>query len=283
MLYPIYLIVNPFIWVSFMIQSRRGETDKIFTDIYILFLECLLSIYCLIKIFWKSNDKEILEAFSEFTIEEDDEEFYNNNLIFSFIALSLVVFLTPILGTITSVTLPFKPHWISLTNQLTTSKILALTISLTIAACSSISLTYFIVDWYISIVIRTALIYEFNKLTKEAERYIKEKPLDAWYFFKNYKEIKDICITHDTLSKTLNLVNKSFRSSSGIITLVSIPGFCVATYLIINDSFEKAISEDLFALCTIVTNLMLLILIIWNGLNLNKAVSHVVIYNRIFL
>lgn len=143
-IYSVYVIVIPIIYIYVIIDSYRSETNRIFVYIYATLFQCLLSLYCLIKIFKKSKDNELPEAFTGLTIEDEDEKFYTNNLLFSVITLSIMISMPPIFLTITNDVLPyfFSSVRISSTIHLKTSKPLDLTVSLAQLLLNGLSLTF---------------------------------------------------------------------------------------------------------------------------------------------
>lgn len=135
-----------------------------------------------------------------------------------------------------------------------------------------------VVDLFIDLVIGFTLSYEFENVANEAERYITEKQSEHSNFITEHKDFTGICIAHDSLSRKLKILNEPLQVSSGFVVVSSIVSCCIATYGIINGSWNTDLCTFMYVAALIWGCLLYLVALIWCGLRLNKSVS--IFYNN---
>lgn len=275
-LYLIYLVLNPIFAIAHFIQIEGKTKNQLFIYMYQIFAQCFLSMYNLVKIFRNSNEEQVIKTFGELLIDEDDRIFYNCKSIYSrkllsavlgfFIIIYLIMFIIVLyinsdFQSFISYPFPYKNSfdWLIITMY---------------ALFNTISITSMIFDLYMQYAMRTALIYEFNKTANEAQRYVEIKQPNISYFFQKHKDITEICNTHDILSTILKLLNESYQLQSGFIVLTSIGGCCIATYGVINSSFQQISITYIYVLYMISCGLTFLMITVWIGIRLNNSVSY---------
>lgn len=114
---------------------------------------------------------------------------------------------------------------------------------------SGISLAAILLDLYVELIITVTLIYKFNKLTNEAQLFLKEKLSEKTGLFTKRNGVIGICNTHDTLSTPLRLSNETVQIITGYIILGSMINSCSLTYVLINNSIKTDPSYNVLLDC----------------------------------
>lgn len=275
-LHCVYLVLNPIRLIIALILLNISKSDDIFAYICIIFYQGSFYLLSFIKLFTNSKDNQLIETLAGIEIQDEDRKFYNCKVKFSYVSLSIGVLMTVAVYIVLDQLLPllntdllaFFTYPVPINSTFT---IPFLTIHVLIN-CTSLTFHFF--DTYINFIIATILKYEFNKLAIQAQRYLKEQKPHVSILSKKLREITNICNAHDNLTTILRLVNESLRLTTGYIGIGSLISACIATYGIINDSFENNASIYIYITLAASNNLLFWFITLWNGICLHAAVSY---------
>lgn len=223
LLLSIYLIINPTRLIISLIEFEHLSTGNVFTYIYMICYRCFIAVTCLYKFFRNPVITELIEIFYELNIDEEDKRFYDSKVLFSWIPLYIYLAFNIAYSIILDcfITLFSEDSWRFNTYPFQNNNINARLYLIIDTVFTSIPFLYMMLDTYIHFITALTLIYQFNKVAKETQRYIREKQSDITFLFKRQREITEIIRTHDSLSTILILLNESLNLISGFIVFGS--------------------------------------------------------------
>lgn len=275
LLYIIYLIGNPIRHFVTLMQLQNSNTTEIFVYFYVLLYRCFLSLFCLIKVFRDSNDTKLIQYLTHLQTVGDDKKSYSTNLIYSSTTVYVYIF-GPVISYICIDSI--LPHYSNdflafLTFPVPTNNTYYIPVLTIQNIFNSLSLTIVLLDLYVGFITTITLIYEFNKVTKEAQTLAEEHQSDKFISLKKHRNITEICNSHDTLSKVLRLVNETLQITTGFIMISSIISCCIVIYGMINNSWKTDQYTYIYVLLMTSVTIVYLIKTIWSGVRLNRQVS----------